>query len=128
MISHKGWFSAATRRLVGIFCLLGIGLLTASRVLADSPHEREQLHLLLGQLEQVSALARRAQASLPAEPKARYRFDYAALQQDIEQLRTAVSDYLSPERAQPRLPLELPAFSPSYRLDSRAAASGRPHE
>jgi len=111
-------------RLSGLSLL---GLLAAGVVSpplwAESAYEREQLHLMLGQLDRLEALARRSQQSLPAENISRFRFDYAQLQQDIEQVRLGISTYLSPERAQPRMPLDFPELSGSYRLDNRAISA-----
>jgi len=87
---------------------------------AEPAYEREQLHLMLGQLDRLEALARRSQQALPIENGSRYRFDYAQLQQDIEQVRLGISAYLSPERAQPRMPVDFPELSGSYRLNNRA--------
>jgi len=88
---------------------------------AEPAYEREQLHLILGQLDRLEALARRSQQALPVETGSRYRFDYAQLQQDIEQVRLGIWAYLSPERAQPRMPVDFPELSGHYRLDSRRA-------
>jgi len=87
---------------------------------AEPAYEREQLHLILGQLDRLEALARRSQQALPVETGSRYRFDYAQLQHDIKQVRLGISAYLSPERAQPRVPVDFPELSGHYRLDSRS--------
>jgi len=109
---------------VSLLLLLTTGL-TAPLSWAESAYEREQLHLMLGQLDRLEALARRSQQSLPLEPASRYRFDYTKLQQDIKQVRLGISAYLSPERQQPRVPVDFPELSGSYRLDSRAISGNR---
>jgi len=109
-------------RLPGLsLWLLLAACLTPPQALADSAYEREQLHLMQALLDQLGALARRSQQSLPLEQASRYRFDYDRLQQDIEQVRLGISAYLSPERAQPRVPVDFPELSGHYRLDSRTA-------
>jgi len=108
---------------LSLLWLLVVGAISPL-ALAEPAYEREQLHLMLGQLDRLSALARRSQQSLPLEPASRYRFDYAKLQQDIEQVRLGISAYLSPERQQPRVPVDFPELSGNYRLDSRASISG----
>jgi|GEM_PF-1007508 len=108
--------------------VLSIGLATFLAVplaLAEPAYEREQLHLILGQLDRLEALARRSQEALPPQQSSRYRFDYAQLQQDIQQVRLGINGYLSPERQQPRVPLDFPELSGNYRIDSRAISESR---
>jgi len=108
---------------LSLLWLLAVGAISPL-ALAESAYEREQLHLMLGQLDRLEALARRSQQSLPVETGSRYRFDYAKLQQDIEQVRSGISAYLSPERQQPRVPVDFSALSGSYRIDSRTISEG----
>ena len=71
---------------------------------ADSSPEREQLVAITRQLDMLERTARHS-ASLARDERARYHFDYARLQQDIERIRAGVRDYLAPPRAQPRDPV-----------------------
>jgi len=115
--SHRLWGQAM--RLSGLSLLLLVAGIVSPLAWAEPAYEREQLHLMLGQLDRLEALARRSQQSLPLEAGSRYRFDYARLQQDIEQVRSGISAYLSPERQQPRMPVDFPELSGHYRLDCR---------
>ncbi|HDC4501868.1 TPA: hypothetical protein O8U02_004482 [Enterobacter kobei] len=37
----------------------------------------------------------------------RYNFDYARLQEDLHHIREGIHDFLTPNRAQPRVPVAL---------------------
>lgn len=74
-------------------------------VLASEP-EREQLQLLVRQIDLMERTARHA-ASLPLSADSRYRFDYPRLLDDIARVRGGIQDYLTPQRAQPRDVAEL---------------------
>lgn len=92
-------------------------LLSAARPAIASDHalEREQLAALARQLDLIDRLAERAANTAPQE-RTRYHFDHARLQQDIERIRAGIRDYLTPQRAQPRDPVELPG---DYRQPDR---------
>ena len=73
--------------------------------LASEP-EREQLQLLVRQIDVMERTARHA-AGLPRTEGSRYRFDYPRLLDDIARVRGGIQDYLTPQRAQPRDAAEL---------------------
>lgn len=87
---------------------------------SDRNTERETLAALTRQIDLASRLADRAAAS-SGEP-ARYHFDYARLQEDLQRVRAGVRDYLSPQRAQPRDPAPL---SGAYTRESSSESQGR---
>jgi RAQPRD family integrative conjugative element protein len=72
----------------------------------DNPTENAQLAALIRQLDMIDRLAEHS-AVLPRQDGSRYYFDYERLHKDIEHVRQGVRDYLVPERAQPRDPVEL---------------------
>ncbi|EPZ16327.1 hypothetical protein M622_13150 [Thauera terpenica 58Eu] len=87
--------------------VLAAALSTTPPVLAgDSALENAQLVALVRQLDQLERTARHG-ASLTRDERARYQFDYARLDQDIERIRAGLQDYLVPQRAQPRDPVPL---------------------
>lgn len=75
-------------------------------IAADSSLEREHLAALSRQLDLLDRLAEHS-ASLPRQNGFRYHFDYVRLREDIERIRAGIHDYLTPQRAQPRDPIEL---------------------
>ncbi|WP_297185290.1 RAQPRD family integrative conjugative element protein [uncultured Porticoccus sp.] len=90
-----------------IAVLLAVSALTIEPVLAgDGATEHAQLAALIRQLDMIDRLAEHS-ASLPRQDGSRYYFDYERLHKDIERIRQGVRDYLVPERAQPRDPVEL---------------------
>ncbi len=86
-------------------------------VAADNAIEQEQLATLLRQLDILDRLAEQSANLLPME-HSRYHFDYARLDKDIALVRNGIHDYLTPQRAQPRDPVELTS---DYRLESEEA-------
>jgi len=91
-------------------------------IAADSSLEREHLAALSRQLDLIDRLAEHAAHTAPQE-RTRYHFDYARLHQDIERIRTGIHDYLTPQRAQPRDPVEL---SSDYRQSTRSSDDEEP--
>ena len=83
---------------------------------ADDAVERQQLALLLRQLDMLDRTAARG-VSVDL-PKASNHFDYERLHDDIERVRSGIRDYLSPQRAQPR---DLTQVTGSYRRERIAA-------
>lgn len=73
---------------------------------ANDAVEREQLVALVRQVDLIDRLVEHAANTAPQE-RARYHFDYARLQQDVERIRQGLHNYLTPQRAQPRDPIEL---------------------
>jgi RAQPRD family integrative conjugative element protein len=68
---------------------------------ADEAPEQERLAALVRQLDLAEHLAQgAAQAAAPG--RARYRFDYPRLRDDLARVRAGIQDYLVPARAQPR--------------------------
>jgi RAQPRD family integrative conjugative element protein len=73
---------------------------------ADEAPEQERLAALVRQLDLADRLAEgAAQAASPS--RARYRFDYPRLRDDLARVRAGIQDYLVPTRAQPRDPAAL---------------------
>jgi len=90
-----------------IAVLLAICALSIESALAgDNPSENAQLATVIRQLDMIDRLAEHS-ANLPRQDGSRYYFDYERLHKDIERVRQGVRDYLVPERAQPRDPVEL---------------------
>lgn len=81
-------------------------LSTHSALAGDGATEQAQLAAVMRQLDMIDRLTEHS-ANLPRPDNARYHFDYWRLQRDIERVRQGIRDYLIPERAQPRDPLEL---------------------
>ncbi|EKF74699.1 hypothetical protein A11A3_07763 [Alcanivorax hongdengensis A-11-3] len=102
-----------------IVALLAISVLSVDPVLAgDGANEQTQLAALIRQLDMIDRLAKHS-ANLPHPEGSRYHFDYARLTKDIEHVRQGIRDYLVPQRAQPRDPVELLG---DYRQASEEAA------
>lgn len=91
--------------------------LGAATQCAASDPEREQLAVVVRQIDLVSHLAVQATQMAPQE-RARYYFDYGRLHTDLQRVRAGLQDYLTPPRAQPREPPEL---SGQYRQEATAA-------
>jgi len=74
---------------------------------AGSPGEveRQQLTLVLRQLDMLERTA--AESRTLQSDGGRYHFDYQRFCTDIERIRAGVQDYLTPQRAQPRDPVEI---------------------
>jgi RAQPRD family integrative conjugative element protein len=90
-----------------IVTLLAIIFLSFEPVLAgDGATEHAQLAAVIRQLDMIDLLAEHG-ASLPRQDDSRYHFDYERLHKDIERVRQGIHDYLVPQRAQPREPVEL---------------------
>lgn len=69
--------------------------------------EAQGLALVLRQLHSLELQAEQA-ASLSSAPlQSRYHFDYQRLREDLQRVRGGVQDYLTPQRAQPRDPVDL---------------------
>lgn len=87
-------------------CAALLCVLPRSAWCTESAGEREQLDLLLRQLDTLERSALHAR-DLPRPTSSRYRFDYARLLDDITRVRGGIQDYLTPQRAQPRDSAEL---------------------
>ena len=88
-----------------------------SAVAADKAIENMQLAALVRQLEMLDRLAEQS-ATLSQQDNSRYHFDYARVREDIARVRNGIRDYLTPQRAQPRDPVDLAG---DYRLESENA-------
>lgn len=90
-----------------IAVLLTVSVLSVEPVLAgDGANEQAQLAALIRQLDMIDRLTEHS-ANLPHPHGNRYHFDYTRLREDIERVRQGIRDYLVPQRAQPRDPVEL---------------------
>jgi RAQPRD family integrative conjugative element protein len=73
---------------------------------AAEGREPERLAAMLRQLDLIDRQAESA-ARLAPPGRARDRFDYERLREDLQRVRAGIQDYLVPRRAQPRDPVEL---------------------
>jgi RAQPRD family integrative conjugative element protein len=95
--------------------LAGALLIVLSTIHAsENSAEREHLATILRQLDMLDRLAAQA-TEFPQQQGSRYHFDYMRLREDIKHVRSGIQDYLTPERAQPRDPVEL---NGEYSLES----------
>lgn len=85
---------------------LTLCLLCTSGVFAQDSVEQTELTAMVRQIDWMQHIA--AQKANPqSDTRSRYHFDYQRLSADLIRMRAGISDYLTPERAQPRDPLEL---------------------
>jgi RAQPRD family integrative conjugative element protein len=104
-------------------CVLAALLLAVSGVtFAAEGREPERLAAMLRQLDLIDRQAESA-ARLAPLGRARDRFDYERLREDLQRVRAGIQDYLVPRRAQPRDPVEL---SGDYRQSSSSETAGKP--
>lgn len=91
---------------------------------ADEASERELLAAIIRQLDIIDRLSTDATAVAPQD-RHRYHFDHARLRTDVARVRTGVTAYLTPQRAQPRDPEQL---SGEYGRseDARAIKASKP--
>lgn len=92
-------------------------ILLAMSVLSAFASEKDELALVMRQLDQLQASLDRAQTlSAQASGDGRFYFDYPRATGDIRVMKQGISQYLDPSRAQPRLP-EGDAVSGQYRRE-----------
>lgn len=104
-MAHRSSHNTPWHRAIAV--LLAVSVLSIEPVVAgDGATEHSQLAALIRQLDKVDRLAEHS-ASLPHQDGSRYHFDYARLREDIKRVRQGIRDYLSPQRAQPRDPVDL---------------------
>lgn len=82
----------------------------------DADVHRHKLATALRQIEALDRFIATAESSYQPAPDERHYFDHARLREDIERIRAGIHDYLTPQRAQPRDPVEL---SSDYRQSTR---------
>lgn len=73
---------------------------------AATASEQTNLEVMIRQLNALEDTARRS-AKVADEPSKRFFLDYPRLVGDIERIRHGLENYLSPNRAQPRDPVEI---------------------
>jgi len=87
---------------------MGVMLLLFNPAIAQTNAD-ESVHLaaILRQLDTLEhSLAKTSVANL-SRANSRYHFDYERARRDVSRIRTGISEYLTPQRAQPRDPVEL---------------------
>lgn len=88
---------------------LTLSLLCTAGAYAQESTEQIELTAMVRQIDWMQHIAAQ-KASHPGDTRytrSRYHFDYQRLSADLIRMRSGISDYLTPERAQPRDPLEL---------------------
>ncbi|HFQ7573455.1 RAQPRD family integrative conjugative element protein [Pseudomonas aeruginosa] len=97
-------------------CVVLASLLAmASNVVAAPPAQREDLTAAQRQLEALERIVEDSSTAASVAPGERYYFDYPRLLADLARVRAGIEQFLSPSRAQPREPDELPG---RYRAES----------
>ncbi|EAA6842412.1 RAQPRD family integrative conjugative element protein [Salmonella enterica] len=92
-------------------------IVLALAVSSASASEKDELALVMRQLDQLQASLDRAQSlSVQDAGDGRFYFDYARATGDLRAMKQGISQYLAPSRAQPRLP-EGDAVSGQYRRE-----------
>lgn len=71
-------------------------------VSASEAFEREQLSLLIKQIENATAIAQQTNTQITPSNDERFWFDYERLERDLKKIQHGVEHYLTPHRAQPR--------------------------
>jgi len=92
--------STSGRVRVLLLSLYSLGISAPAGATSAVP-EQERLTIALRQLDSIERLVA-TQAEQPLNERARYYFDYARLNADLERIRAGIHGYLSPSRAQPR--------------------------
>lgn len=82
-------------------------LLPVLPVLTCQASEKDELALVMRQLDQVQAGLDRARVVANQNQDARFYFDYQQATRDISTMRQGISTYLEPSRAQPAAPSTL---------------------
>ncbi|WP_440862524.1 RAQPRD family integrative conjugative element protein [Symbiopectobacterium purcellii] len=101
-------------RHMNTFCAL---LLTVLSVLQCQASEKDELALVMRQLEQLQAGLDRARVVANQNQDARFYFDYQQAKRDIATMQQGISRYLEPSRAQPTTPT---AVTGQYRAEEPA--------
>ncbi len=98
-------FMESTVKRFLYLCLCGC--LLAGHPITAPATERENLSLLLNQLNQFEFTLQRAEKQASVAPEQRFFFDYPQAYADIRAIRSGVGQYLTPSRAQPQPVLPL---------------------
>ncbi|MEH4661163.1 MULTISPECIES: RAQPRD family integrative conjugative element protein [Enterobacteriaceae] len=103
-------------RHLKIFSVL---ILTVLPVVQCQASEKDELALVMRQLDQVQAGLDRARVVANQNQNARFYFDYQQATRDISTMKQGISTYLEPSRAQPFVPTTVAgqyrAEEPSWR-------------
>ncbi|KMK84121.1 integrative conjugative element protein, RAQPRD family [Pectobacterium brasiliense] len=92
-------------RFIGLSVLV---LLTSVCVVQAHASEKDELALVMRQLDQVQAGLDRARVVANQRGQdARFYFDYSSASRDISAMRKGIEQYLEPSRAQPSVPLSV---------------------
>lgn len=86
---------------------------------APAQNDNREQELLTSMIRQLDMMERVVSESRTAASSSRYHLDYARLQADIERIRDGIRDYLTPQRTQPRDPVELHGQYRVERIGSR---------
>lgn len=88
-------------------CVLSVVIFSFLCSASAQASEKDELALVMRQLDQVQAALNRAQviASQNAGDSARYYFDYSSATRDITAMKLGIERYLQPSRAQPAVPM-----------------------
>ncbi|HAT4499306.1 TPA: integrative conjugative element protein, RAQPRD family [Serratia marcescens] len=100
-----------TRNLIAL-------LITTLPVLQCHASEKDELALVMRQLDQVQAGLDRARVAANQTQDARFYFDYLQATRDITTMKQGISGYLEPSRAQPAS--RQSAFTGQYRAEEPA--------
>lgn len=86
-------------------------------VLTCQASEKDELALVMRQLDQVQAGLDRARVVANQNQDARFYFDYQQATRDISTMRQGISTYLEPSRAQPTAPSTSTLVTGQYRAE-----------
>lgn len=86
------------------FTIFGVLVLAVLPVFQCQASEKDELALVMRQLDQVQAGLDRARVVANQNQNARFYFDYQQATRDISTMRQGLSTYLEPSRAQPTVP------------------------
>ncbi|WP_446924684.1 integrative conjugative element protein, RAQPRD family [Klebsiella pneumoniae] len=99
--------------------IFSVLILTVLPVVQCQASEKDELALVMRQLDQVQAGLDRARVVANQNQNARFYFDYQQATRDISTMKQGISTYLEPSRAQPSVPTTVAgqyrAEEPSWR-------------
>lgn len=94
--------------------ILSVLLLASLPAMQARASEKDELALVMRQLDQVQAGLDRARMVANQNQEARFYFDYQQASRDIATMKQGISTYLEPSRAQPSVPV---AVTGQYRAE-----------